>query len=193
MFRRLRRLARRAIARSWRLSRLWYRFHGLPLDGAPDEEVWYFAFGSNMHDDVFRGRRRMRPREWRVARIAGYRLRFNLEGRPRGRSAPANIEACAGEEVWGVAYRITRRELLRLNGTEGIPGGYYRPVWLDAEDTDRRPVHAVAYAARGGETDGNPSLRYIALLREGARAHGLPDRWIEKLERIRPADHDGKG
>lgn len=187
MFRTLKRAVRRATARSWHLSKLWYRFHGLPLDGAPGDEVWYFAFGSNMHDDVFRGRRRMRPREWRVARIVDYRLRFNLEGRPRGKSAPANIEPCPGEEVWGVAWRITRHDLLRLNGTEGVPGGYYRPVWLTAEDADDRPLPAVAYAALGGKTDGNPSLRYIELLREGARAHGLPRRWIDKLDRVRPA------
>ena len=191
MLRTLKRILRRGTARSWLLSKLWYRYRGLPLDGAPGEEIWYFAFGSNMHDDVFRGRRRMRPREWRVARIEGYRLRFNLQGRPRGRAAPANIEPCPGEEVWGVAYRITRRDLLRLNSTEGVPGGYYRPVWLDAEDSDERPIRAVAYVAQGGETDGKPSLRYITLLREGARAHGLPVSWIEELDRVRPAGHDG--
>ena len=86
-----------------------------------------------------------------------------------------------------MAWRITRRDLLRLNGTEGIPGGYYRPTCLAAEDVDARSIPAIAYVARGGETDGNPSLRYIMLLREGARAHGLPDRWLEKLDRIRPA------
>ena len=161
----------------------------MPLAGSPDEEIWYFAFGANMNDGVFRIRRRMRPREWRVGRIPDYRLRFNLEGRPRGRSAPANIEPCRGEEVWGVLYRITRRELVRLDSTEGVPGrSSYRRLWLDAEDADRRPVEAVAYMAPGREADGNPSLRYITLLREGARAHGLPDRWIDRLESVRPVD-----
>ena len=138
--------------------------------------------------DARRRRRRMRPLEWRVARIGGYRLRFNLEGRPKGKAAPANIEPCPGEEVWGVVYRITRRDLVRLDSTEGVPGGFYRRRWLGAEDADRRPLEAVAYIAQGKETDGNPSIRYIALLREGARAHGLPGHWIEKLERVRPAD-----
>ncbi len=188
MFWNMRRRLRRGIARSWWLSKLWYRFHGLSLAGAPDEQIWYFAFGANMHDGVFRDRRGMRPVEWRVGRIAGYRLRFNLEGRPRGRAAPANIEPSPGEEVWGVAYRITRRDLLRLNSTEGVPGGFYRPLWLDAEDSERRPIEAVAYVAAGGNSDGRPSLRYITLLREGARAHGLPAHWIDKLERVRPAD-----
>ena len=31
----------------------------------------------------------------------------------------------------------------------------------------------------------------VKLLREGARAHGLPERWIEKLDRIRPAECGG--
>ena len=87
-----------------------------------------------------------------------------------------------------MVYRITRRDLVRLNSTEGVPGGSYRPLWLDAEDADERPIEAVAYVAAGGETDGRPSLRYITLLREGARAHGLPAHWIDKLDRVRPAD-----
>ncbi|WP_206018323.1 hypothetical protein [Roseovarius nitratireducens] len=46
----------------------------------------------------------------------------------------------------------------------------------------------VTYIVEGKETDGNPSLRYITLLREGARAHGLPTHWQEKLDRNRPAE-----
>lgn len=182
------RALRRAIARSWWLSKLRYRAHGVSLAGSPGDEIWYFAFGANMHETVFRERRGMRAREWRVGRVGGYRLRFNLEGRPRGKAAPANIEPCPGEEVWGVLYRITRRDLLRLDSTEGLPGGIYRRLWLDAEDAGKRPFRAVAYSGPGKETDGNPSLRYITLLREGARAHGLPRHWIDKLDRVRPAE-----
>ena len=188
MFLTLKRFLRRTAARAWWLSKLWYRFHGLSLTGPPDDEVWYFAFGSNMHDDVFRKRRRMRPLEWRVGRIKDYRLRFNLEGRPRGKGAPANIEPCPGEEVWGVMYRITWRDLVRLDSTEGVPGGAYRRLWLAAEDVGKRHIEVAAYSAQGKETDGNPSLRYINLMREGARAHGLPRHWATRLEQVQPAD-----
>ena len=184
----LKRSVRRAIVRPWWLSKLWYRLHGLSLSGAPDDEVWYFAFGSNMHDGVFRKRRRMHPSEWRVGRIKNYRLCFNLEGRPWGKTTPANIEPCPGDEVWGVIYRITKRDLVRLDSTESMPGGGYRRLCLGAEDADKRPIKAFACITRGEETDGNPSLRYITLLREGARAHGLPRHWTSKLEHIRPAD-----
>jgi hypothetical protein len=46
----------------------------------------------------------------------------------------------------------------------------------------------VTYIARGKETDGNPSLRYLTLLREGARAHGLPEHWVRFLESVNHAE-----
>lgn len=173
---------------AWPMAKLWYRVWGLTLTGRPDDDVWYFAFGANMHDSAFRGRRRMQPREWRAGRIAGYRLRFNLEGRPRGKAAPANIESCEDAEVWGVLYRITRRDLVRLNATEGIPGWGYRPIWLEATDTSGNPRGVVAYIADGKAEDGRPSLRYVTLLREGAKAHELPEHWIAFLESVEHAE-----
>ncbi len=184
----LRRPLRRLVAQSWALSRLYYRWHGLRLAGPLREPVWYFAFGANMHDSAFRERRGMRPAEWRAGRVKGYRLRFNLEGRPRGKAAPANIAPDPGAEVWGVLYRITRKQLLHLDSTEGVPGRRYRQLWVDAEDQDGNSTRAVTYIAEGNETDGNPSLRYITLLREGARAHGLPEHYLRFLDRVKHAE-----
>jgi hypothetical protein len=36
----------------------------------------------------------------------------------------------------------------------------------------------------GHDDDRAPSLRYLTLLREGARAHGLPERYIQFLEQV---------
>ena len=184
----LARALRRWVARSWFLSRHHYRLHGLTLSGRPKDETWYFAYGANMHDSAFRERRGMRPLEWRPGRIKGYRLRFNLEGRPKGKAAPANICPDPDAEVWGVLYRITRRDLIRLDASEGIPGRRYRPVWLEAEDIHGNSLEAVTYIAEGQEKDGNPSLRYLNLLREGARAHDLPEHWVRYLESVKPAE-----
>lgn len=185
----LRRRARGLLVnRFWPLAVLYYRGHGIRLSGRPGDEVWYFAFGANMHDRAFRDRRGMRPLEWRAGRIAGYRLRFNLEGWPRGRAAPANISPDPEAVVWGVLYRITRADLLHLDLTEGVPGRRYRHLWADAADSGGRRIRAVTYIADGKETDGNPSLRYLTLLRDGARAHGLPEHWLEFLDRVRHAE-----
>jgi gamma-glutamylcyclotransferase len=175
------------LARSWWLSWCLYRFHRLPLVGPPEEEVWYFAYGANMNDSVFHGWRGMRPLAWRPGRVRGFRLRFNLEGRPKGKAAPANLFPDPRTEVWGVLYRLTRRELVRLDATEGIPWSRYRPLWLDAEDITGSPFRAMAYIADGNEVDSRPSLRYISLLCDGARAHGLPEHYIRFLENVRDA------
>ncbi|MFQ5783532.1 MAG: gamma-glutamylcyclotransferase [Alphaproteobacteria bacterium] len=176
------------INRSWRLARLYYRWHGIRLIGRPEDEVWYFAFGANMHDSAFRDRRKMCPIEWRAGCVKGYRLRFNLEGRPRGKAAPANIAPDAQAEIWGVLYKITRADLLHLDGTEGVPGRRYRHLWLDAEDIDGNTLRVVTYIADGKETDGNPSPRYITLLRDGARAHGLPEPYLRFLDNVKHAE-----
>ena len=130
----------------------------------------------------------MRPLEWRAGCVRGYRLRFNLEGRPIGKAAPANISPDPGAEVWGVLYRISRLDLLHLDSTEGVPGRRYRHLWVEAQDINGYPSQAVTYIADGKETDGNPSLRYITLLREGARAHGLPEHYLRFLDGVSHAE-----
>src|SRR6266436_100929 len=70
----------------------------------------------------------------------------------------------------------------------GRSGRGYRRQWFVAEDSDGRPVSAVAYIARGKETDGNPSLRYLTLLRQGARANGLPGYWLQFLDGVKHVD-----
>jgi cation transport regulator ChaC len=175
---------RKVAAKSWTLSRWYYRHHKIELPGQPSDTFWYFAYGSNMHESAFIERRGMRPAERRPGCVKGYRLRFNLDGRPKGKAAPANICADPGAEVWGVLYRITGREMLRLNLSEGVPGKRYQPLWLKAEDSEGGEIIAFTYVAEGNEHDGRPSLRYITLLREGAVAHGLPEARLKHLHSV---------
>ena len=178
---------RRWTARSWIASKCVYQLYDLKLTGRPSDPIWYFAYGSNMHKSAFLERRGMRPLDCRAGKIRGYRLRFNLDGKPKGRAAPANICKDASADVWGVLYQISGWDMLGLNASEGVPGGKYDPLWLMAEDSHGRVLEAMTYIATGNPQDGRPSLRYISLLREGARAHGLPDAWVRFLDSVDPA------
>jgi cation transport regulator ChaC len=184
---RLQRKLRRMITKSWMLSRCYYRCRGTRLYGRARDDVWYFAYGANMDDNAFRVRRGIQACECRTGYVEGYRLRFNLEGRPKGKAAPANLCPDPEAKVWGVLYRITRRDLMRLDSTEGVPGRGYGHVEIEAEDCNGRMTQAVTYLAPDTEVDGKPSLRYITLLRDGARAHGLPEDYLRLLESVEHA------
>ena len=55
-------------------------------------------------------------------------------------------------------------------------------------DISGNPLEAVTYIAQGNEVDGRPSLRYLTMLRDGARAHGLPEQWISFLDSVKHAE-----
>ena len=96
---------------------------------------------------------------------------------------PTRIRKC------GASCTRSRAETsFAWNSTEGVPGRNYQPTWLNANDKDGNPVLAITYVATGKEIDGNPSHRYISLLREGARFHGLPDHWLRLLDSVKHAD-----
>jgi gamma-glutamylcyclotransferase len=61
-------------------------------------------------------------------------------------------------------------------------------VWLNADDMDGNPLTALTYVATGKEVDGKPSLRYISLLRDGAKFHGLPEHWLRFLDSVNHAE-----
>jgi hypothetical protein len=127
------------IGSSWALSWCLYRLHGIRLIGPPREEIWYFAYGANMHDSAFRERRGMCPREWRPGRVLGYRLRFNLEGRPRGKAAPANLCADPAAEVWGVLTRSrAATSFVWTPGKAFRGGGIGRYGWMPRTSAARR-------------------------------------------------------
>ena len=58
--------------------------------------MWYFAFGSNMNERLFRERRHMTPIETRIARLDGYRLRFAVAGRRSPGASARFVELVQG-------------------------------------------------------------------------------------------------
>jgi hypothetical protein len=57
MIARERRLARRIATHSWWLAKFWYKLQGIRIEGRPNDAVWYFESGANMHDGALQERR----------------------------------------------------------------------------------------------------------------------------------------
>lgn len=170
---------------AWPAMRVWIRLRRgrMPPPRVPDP-VWYFAYGSNMNERLFRERRHMRWREARVGRLNDYRLTFTVAGGMRpGVSAPANIVPAPGGVVYGALYLLPLRKFARLDNSEGKQYGY---LWTEAEDLAGNRFPVVTYKALHGAPEGRPGRAYLNLIREAARQRGLPDHYIKFLDNVEP-------
>jgi cation transport regulator ChaC len=144
--------------------------------------IWYFAYGSNLSRTIFVDRRRMQPLAARAGRLADYRLHFNLPVGP-GERGVANVEPETGAGVWGVAYLLSGDDGRLLDRSEGVHMGLYRRIEVAIRTDGHELLHAFTYRSARTRPGRKPSRRYMDLMLEGARAHGLPRAWIEELAR----------
>ncbi len=144
--------------------------------------LWYFTYGSNLDPGTFLGRRRMRPRDTRRARLDGYRLIFDLSI-GKGERAVANLLPATESHVHGVAYSIGRIQAAWLDRTEGVPRAYRR-VEVPLVIEDAPAGEAFTYVSERRTPGRKPSERYMNLLLRGARHHGLPEHYVAWLRGI---------
>jgi hypothetical protein len=146
-----------------------------------EREIWNFAYGGNMNPGVLIDRRGIEPRESTAGRLEGYRLAFTAPGLPWVEPAFANIEPAPGDAVHGVLHRLTTRQLRRLDLFEG--GGLaYRHLDLQVSAYDGRNIRARVYSSIRVSAEKAPSCRYLNILREGARHHGLHPDYVRMLD-----------
>lgn len=148
----------------------------------PDGCLWYFAYGSNLAPGTFMGRRGLAPLDAHPTWLDDFALRFDLPVGP-GERGVANLEPVPGARTWGVAYCITTDDALRLDRTEGVDRGYYARIGVTVRRANDAPsIAAFTYQSRRGTSGRKPSARYLGIILDGARHHGLPAEWIAYLE-----------
>jgi len=145
------------------------------------ESLWYFAYGSNLCRATLVERRGLQPLEIRRARLDGHRLTFDLPVGP-GERGVANLVADPAAAIWGVCYLLDAAACDHLDHTEGVHRGYYRRLEVSVVTDDGASLRAFAYQGTTSVAGRKPSQRYLGLLLDGAREHGLPEEWIRYLE-----------
>jgi cation transport regulator ChaC len=143
--------------------------------------LWYFAYGSNLSRAIFVERRGLRPLEVRRARLDGHRLTFDLPVGP-GERGVANLAPDPTASTWGVCYLLDAAGCEHLDRTEGVHRGYYRRLDIRVVTDDGAALAAFAYQGAASVAGRKPSARYLGLLLDGAREHGLPAEWVRYLE-----------
>ena len=143
-----------------------------------EQQVYYLAYGSNMW------RRRIELRlgmcdSLGAASLRGYSLRFHKRGRDGSGKCDAFLTGNLGDVLYGVVYRLNQIQREALDEYEG-PGytSRYVPV-----RTRSGTLTAYTYVAKQDHVDVglDPYVWYKSLVVAGARAHGLPARYVEAL------------
>lgn len=136
----------------------------------------YFAYGSNL---CVRQMARRCPGaiDPRPAMLADHDWLINERG-------VATVEPFDGSQVHGVLWQLTDHDLATLDSAEGVPVRYRRDRLT--VHTDDGPYQAWVYIDHRVEP-GPPRPGYLERIVDGARHHGLPQKWIDFLRRWDPA------
>jgi len=143
--------------------------------------MFYFAYGSNMLTARLAERvPSVRPAG--PAWLTGHQLHFHLLGSDGSGKCNVLETGDASDVVHGVLYELDESRLERLHAAEGAP---YAFVEL-AVGTAAGPRMAAIYRGRAEYLDDTlvPYDWYCAFVVGGAREHGLPTDYIERLAAV---------
>lgn len=146
------------------------------------EEIFYFAYGSNMSSSRLRHRV---PSARAIGRgaLAGYRLAWHKRGSD-GSGKCDIIAGRSGDVVYGVVYRLSPEHKPRLDLAEGLGYSYAQrhvEPWLMDEEAS---ISAITYYALKTDPTYIPFSWYRDHVLIGAREHDLPAHYIAMLENV---------
>jgi cation transport regulator ChaC len=151
------------------------------VDRTPSGALWYFAYGSNMSRAIFVDLRRIEPLAARPAWIDGYRLVFDIPV-GKGERGVASLATEHGARTHGVLYRLTPEQGEHLDHTEGVHFGVYQRIAVEVSTAHGDRISAFTYQSSRTSEGRKPSPRYLGLLLDGAREHGLPQDYVQFLQ-----------
>lgn len=148
--------------------------------------AWYFAYGSNMLDEVFVKRRQIQPLRHEIAVIQTHTLCFNVPGVPYADPAMGGIRPAEAQDVpvYGIAYLLRPEDMNRVVLTEGGGIAYETQSLIATLQVDGSAVSVLTLVARRAVSrrlERLPSKRYMGLLIRGAHEKGLPEEYQQRL------------
>jgi hypothetical protein len=147
------------------------------------DRLHYFAYGSNMLTRRL-ARRVPSARPIGPARLPGHRIAFHKRGHDDSGKANVTPTGRDGDVVHGVLFELAAAEQPVL---DRIEGGYEpRTVHVHAPPLGGAPLPVLTYISGGRFLDDAllPFPWYKAFVVEGAREHGLPPVYVERLAAV---------
>jgi hypothetical protein len=144
---------------------------------------YFFAYDNLMDQSIVaRYVRGLIPAKIAVA--PSYRLSWPFFYPPEGSGLPS-LQRSSGSSVWGLLYDARGADFGKLDTHLNCPLRYHRRA-VQVQDRGERRFSAFTYVlSLQDDTASRPSENYINHLIDTAKHRGLPDSWIEELEKLR--------
>ncbi|XP_049762234.1 gamma-glutamylcyclotransferase-like isoform X1 [Schistocerca cancellata] len=164
-----------------------------------EDKFLYFAYGSNL---LAKRIHINNPTAVRIskAKLADYRLDFGYWSR-RWKGAAATVVPDQGKHVWGAVWQMDKSDMDNLDRQEGVSSDIYFPFEVEVEKPDGKKLLCRCYQLCNTPTelkpgqpipeDRLPSELYLSVIIQGARETGLPNEYIEQLEKISHNSYKG--
>lgn len=141
-----------------------------------ENEVWYFAYGSNLNKNQMRER----IGEWRASEravVKEHKLVFNVKSSRWGGLAANLIKTQnAKDRVYGAVYRIQKEQLDKMTQFESTSP---RDISVESGLVE---MLAKIYIFKTIRESGKPPSHYLKTILDGLKQHGYSKKIIEKVK-----------
>ena len=140
----------------------------------------YFSYGSFMNSETLR---KHDPSARFITRavLPNYEVQFNFLSKTYS-GGVTGVEPAPGKVARGVVYEVSNEDLQHLDTIEGVPQGIYYRQRILVVDEAGKILEAETYRTTDPKGPFKTTRRYLGLMLEGAKEHGLDPGYVRELE-----------
>jgi len=150
----------------------------------PDDRMLYFAYGSNLSISQMK-RRCPGSKLVRKGMLKGHKIDFTRYS-VGWSGGVADVIKDHRENVWGLIYSLSYKDLKKLDGYEGYPTCYNRKlVTIHSINSQLTKNVWVYYVTKKGNYSA-PSKKYLGIIKGAAHNYNFPKYYCETLRAVVP-------
>jgi gamma-glutamylcyclotransferase (GGCT)/AIG2-like uncharacterized protein YtfP len=141
----------------------------------------YFAYGSNM-DEIQMKESCPSAKLISNAILKNFKLSFTIFS-PKRQCGCADVVSSKADEVFGLLYRLSKKDIEKLDEFENVPTAYKRTLKkvLDLSGVEH---NAFVYEVVTKKHFIEPSIEYINLIKNSAIKNKFPRKYLQTLDRV---------
>lgn len=114
--------------------------------------------------------------------LENYYLDF-LEFSPRWQGGCADVIPKQNSEVWGLVYKVSKKDILKLDGFEGHPN-FYKRISLNIKLSQNKIINAEVYMLVNKKPFNPPTEEYFKIIIDAAINFDFPAEYQNQLKKF---------